>query len=244
VRVSAIRAGHERRIAALDFACLLDDVDRVRWFAEQLRVARTPDAAAWLTGPWLGLERDVASELRAQIGIPIGETTSLPGGVAGARFERARDRLFEQLGLRSILGRGDRVEPRTSGVRVIASSAGGAEPEVLEADAVIVATGGLVGGGLSAVAAELVPGAVAFEPSIDLPGAELAIGDALDAVLGCDVGADFQLLERVGIRTDGPAVRGLARVFAAGDVRHGLGRTVFAALQSGIDAADAALERG
>jgi anaerobic glycerol-3-phosphate dehydrogenase len=242
VRVSAIRAGHERRIAALDFACLLDDADRLRWFAEQLRVARPPEARAWLAGPWLGLERDAGAELRAQIGIPIGETTSLPGGVAGARFERARDRLFEQLGLRVVPGRAERLEPHADGVRMTWSGAEARDsPDPLQADAVIVATGGLVGGGLSAVSAELVPGAVAFQLSIDLPGAEVAIAAALDAVLGCDVGADFQLLERVGIRTDGARVRGLTRVFAAGDVRHGPARTVLAALQSGIDAADAAL---
>lgn len=235
VRVSAIRAGHERRYPATDFARLFDDPERARWLGEQLESSRTAETAAWLTGPWLGLERDVPSEIAARAGVAVGETTSLPGGVAGARFEVARDRLFAALGVTVVRARAERLTPTSEGVRISTSS------ETVSADVTILALGGLIGGGVRATSGEFVLGAIAFELSLEVPGVEIALTTDLDASVGCDIGERFELLNRVGIRMDGPRVRGLPRTFAAGDVCNGGAHTVLGAVDSGIAAADAAL---
>jgi thioredoxin reductase len=171
----------------------------------------------------------------ARAGLPVGETTSLPGGVAGARFEVARDRLFAAGGVTVVRALAERLTPTSDGVRITTSG------DTISADVAILALGGVVGGGVRAVSAELVPGAIAFELSLEVPGVELALTNDLDATQGCDIGERFELLHRVGIRMDGPRVRGLTRTFAAGDVCNGGAHTVLGAVDSGIAAADAAL---
>jgi hypothetical protein len=95
VPVRLLRTGHERRIAPYDLAALHDEPSRRAALAEALRAA-SAGVDAWLLGPWLGLEPSTVRELRALCPLPLGESTSLMGGAAGARFELSRDRLFAE----------------------------------------------------------------------------------------------------------------------------------------------------
>src|SRR5690606_14615292 len=95
--VPLLRHGYERRIALHDFAALHDGDERRRWLCERLAGAARPDA--WLLGPWLGIDPGTAPALERELGVPIGETTSPPGGPAGARFARARNALFDKHGV-------------------------------------------------------------------------------------------------------------------------------------------------
>ena len=91
VPVRGLSDGAERRISPHDFARRFDDPVRLVALSHALRSAE-PEAAAWLLGPWLGVESEAASQLAAQLSRPVGETSSAPGGAAGARFEARRGR--------------------------------------------------------------------------------------------------------------------------------------------------------
>lgn len=211
-----LEKSHQRRTSSFDFAASFERAERPAWLAEVLKAHAGPDA--WLFGPWLGLRRPLAAELSASVGVPVGEVTSPPGGVAGARFEARRDALLAAWGLEAVSEPAARVAARGTAVSVTLVS--GAE---LLGDTLVVASGGFVSGAL-----ELRGALSGAEPA----GFELAI-DGLPAVqvrgeLGCPVSSLFgvdlasrgrRLLERVGLAvTAEGAVVGAPRVFAAGDV--------------------------
>src|SRR5262249_52436248 len=69
VPLRLLRTGHERRIAPYDFAALHDDEARRRSLAEAIEAA--PGVAdAWLFGPWLGLDPNTVTALRAVVPLP------------------------------------------------------------------------------------------------------------------------------------------------------------------------------
>ena len=240
VPVPLLQNGFERRISGYDFAALHDDPDRAQALLSALGQSPiTPDA--WLFGPWLGVGRPVARVLSQALGVPVGETTSALGGSAGARFEAARDHLFERIarverrrviGMQA-LGRGLRLEFPGLGIR--------------DLDAVVLATGGVAAGGVALARSFERRGGTGFRLSLVAPIALELDGEVLEGVSSLS-GIDFvdrglEALLRVGISAgaDG-AVRANPGVFAAGDALAGRPRTALVAALSGLVAARSALD--
>jgi glycerol-3-phosphate dehydrogenase subunit B len=249
VFVSALRRGHERRITGHDFAALHDDPERIDALAKLLdELGGGYDG--WLVGPWLGTVPSTASRLRSSVKLPVGETTSFVGGPAGARFESARDALFLSHTIESRRGRVTAIEAR--GERWAVRFAGAEDENVveeLEAQAVVLATGGVAAGGIE----------LAWVPEHGVHGFRLPFeapvllsldgepGDSGGSLYGVSLETrGLGLLERVGVYADatGTAFRGgvsNAGLLVAGDALAARPRTVFEALRSGIQAGRGAL---
>jgi glycerol-3-phosphate dehydrogenase subunit B len=249
--VGLLRHAEEAWLCDRDFAARLDDPARVEWTVTQMaRVVG--DHAAVLCGPWLGLSGGVASELSSRLGRPVGETLS--GDVAGARFERARERLLGSDRLSVVPGWATRTDGRSVELE---------SGERLPAAAVVLAAGGLVGGGivlLDPAPSAWIGGAAArmsgLSAAIESQAAVGARGGAL-APSGSAFGPSFETLawtggrlvapfEGTGLLADadgaaldreGRAARGL---FVAGAIVAGRPRTVLEAVRSGLRAARAA----
>ncbi len=239
VRVRALQNTFERRISAYDFAVLHDAPERVEALVAALgKSEERPDA--WLFGPWLGLERALARELSEQLGVPVGETTSAPGGAAGARFERARDSLLEQSAVAK-RARVTKVEPRGRRYRVETATG-----EVEEFAAVVLATGGVAAGGVALERSFERRGGTGFRLSFEAPVAIALSGEIVEGVSSL---ANMDFVERglgalleIGIAADEKgAARGAAGLFVAGDALAGRPRTALIAAESGIGAAERAL---
>ncbi|HKQ69942.1 MAG TPA: hypothetical protein VJT73_11415, partial [Polyangiaceae bacterium] len=245
VPLDLFRTKDELYFEDVELALLHDEPSRADWLIDRLREnQRLEGANAIVMGPWLGVGSDVAVRLARAVGRPIGEALSAPGGPAGARFERARDALFARLGTPRHAGRVTAL--RADGLRgaevVLASG------EVVVADAVVVATGGLVGGGLAWSRAGFVlsfacSGALAQRHAVldrgaSGPGTPFA---PLAWVVGSRAG-----FERVGLWIDelarlrGPDGRPLHALYAAGDAVADAPRTLGAAIGSGVRAGLAA----
>jgi glycerol-3-phosphate dehydrogenase subunit B len=256
VPVSGVFDPGEVSASPYDLAALHDEPSRMARLAECLRQSSVaPDA--WLLGPWLGAAPGGADALSTALGKPCGETTSPPGGPAGARFDASRDALLANVGVQL---RHERVRSiETRGRRfLVAGSGGGLTANDAGFDAIILAIGGVAGGGIQlrdalddedavAVAAGIVQHG-AFRPSVRAPVVIGLSGRALERASserGFDVAAmGIGALERVGILTDGAVARGASGVFAAGDSVADLPRTTLAAARSGIVAARAAIAAG
>jgi glycine/D-amino acid oxidase-like deaminating enzyme len=222
-----------RRVSPFDFASSFERAERPAWLSEVLKHHAGPDA--WLFGPWLGVKRELQRELTASVGVPVGEVTSPPGGVAGARFEGRRDLFLRSLGV-------DVVVERALGVRQapgsIALSLDGRE---LTADVVVLAAGGFVSGAIRLSGALSGAEPAGFElaltglPPIQARGEPVG---PVSSLFGVDLAArGRQLLEHVGLATSGQgAVRGTLRVFAAGDLLGPEPPSVGHALLSGLEA--------
>lgn len=237
VRVDALLEGAERRIAIYDLAQRFDDVARLSTLAQRMREA-DPNAAAWLTPPLLGVRNEAASQLAALLSRPVGETSSAPGGVAGARFELRRAELLERLGVRTLVGRVERVRAEGSVLRVQLGSG-----DSLLARSVVLALGGVASGGVVLRSQHGQP--LAFELSLEADVSLRLDAELLDA--GSSVwGPSFArkglaLLERVGLHVDaGCRASSASALFAAGDVIADRPRTVLDALASGTKAGLAA----
>jgi glycerol-3-phosphate dehydrogenase subunit B len=239
-RVHALKKGFERRISGYDFAALHDAPERVASLLSALRESEvTPDA--WLFGPWLGIERDVAAELSQALGVPVGETTSAVGGSAGARFENGRDRLLSRVS--------DVTRTRLTG---IAASGSGYRLELSarepsEFSAVVLATGGIAAGGVALERSFERRGGTGFKLSFAAPVALELDAEVLEGVSSLSsidfVDRGLGALLKVGIatRADGSA-RNQPGLFVAGDAIAGRARTALIAARSGIVAARAALD--
>jgi anaerobic glycerol-3-phosphate dehydrogenase len=241
VRVDLLRREQERRYTHHDFAALHDSAERIEWLAERLgRASLSHDA--WLLGPWLGLEPGAIAHLRLALLRPVGETTSLPGGAAGDRFRHARDQLLAQAGVRVMRARVCRLCLEEGIWRAELEAP---ETRTLEASALVVAVGGLVSGGIELAPPESM--GPAFRLSLSLPIALGLDGRELDTV--CTLHGPVLdrlgpgVLDRVGVLTEGSAVRGARQLFAAGACMADRPRTVLEAAESGIAAARAALRR-
>jgi glycerol-3-phosphate dehydrogenase subunit B len=253
VDAAVLRYDDERRVADGDLALRHDGEGRRAWLVERLREARRahPDAGAVLLGPWLGASAPRAAALTEALGLPVGEALAGAGSPAGMRFEAAREALLAAIG---VTRRRGRVEAARRGDPRLAVSVAGVE-EPLMADAVVLAIGGLTGGGLvyappeHGAGADLAPGGrVPFALSVRAPvvlslggSGRLEIvasmhGPALDATAWPQDGRPG-VLETVGVRCEGAQAG--EGIFAAGDVVAGRPRTLLAAVAAGIAAAAA-----
>jgi hypothetical protein len=243
-RVDLLQNDSEKRRTSYDFALLHDDPKRAAYMAERLRAAKV-SCDAWLLGPWLGVAPGAAEIVRERVGMPCGETTSEPGDAAGARFDAARDELLASVGARVERRRVMALDARQNGVALqIEKRDGSAEEQLF--DRVILAIGGVVGGGVVLEDPALTRhSGGSFGLSLDAPVLLSLDGRTLDRVSSLH-GVDIQargigVLERVGIATREGVVVELASVFAAGDVVADRPRTVLEAVRAGINAARAAV---
>ena len=114
-------------------------------------------------------------------------------------------------------------------------------------DAVIVATGGLVGAGIVLDGGLEPSGPPGFRSSVD---ADLQIGrdgrllDHVSSIHGMTLGrAGMRGLEHIGILAEGPVARGGSSLLVAGDCVADRPRTALSAVRQGIAAARRALSR-
>jgi glycerol-3-phosphate dehydrogenase subunit B len=226
-----------------------DALDLARKFED--RLWREEIARAWkpnLTGvkrlglpAVLGLAAStaVAEDLQEQLGVPVFEIPTLPPSVPGLRLERIlRSALLEAGGQilegPHVIGR---VEGRSDGRRVsgvVSQTPGG--PRVLTADAVLLATGGILHGGLVAMQDGRVQESVFDLPVIHNPEREL--WTAASALQGQPF-ARFGLAVDEHMRplgADGLPV--FENLFAAGGILAGADRTQEGSRQ-GVDLATA-----
>jgi len=235
-----LQHGFERRISGYDFAALHDAPARAEALQSALRASKS-GAEAWLFGPWLGIERPLAEELSSVLAVPVGETTSAPGGASGARFEHARDRL---LGGIAEVARGSLISLERSGGEYTLQVRDRA-PERFPV--VVLATGGVAAGGVALERSFERRGGTGFRLSFSAAIALELDGEVVEGVSSL-ANLDFAVrgldaLLRVGIasQADG-SVRGNPGLFVAGDAIAGRARTALIAADSGIRSARAALE--
>lgn len=254
----------EDRFSDVDLAASHDDPARLAWLAARLReaIARTAiQPVAILLGPWLGVESPRAAALESAVGIRIGEALTGVGGPAGMRFVRARDRLLAGAGVLCEAGRVEdvRLDDDDAGRPTVAIEGEDGGPRVV--DRVVLACGGLSGGGVvhdpldrhagadmperwapafrlsfavSAREDDEVPCFVSGGRRIGVTGS--MFGPALDQAAWPSPGRPG-LLESIGIAC---TVDGLCgpRLAAAGDVVADRPRTVLAAVSSGLRAGE------
>lgn len=238
--VTELLHGVERRIAPYDLASRLDDEARATALGESLGSVGT-GVEAFLTGPLLGLRGDLPERLEASLRRPVGETTSLPGGAAGARFEARSRALIARRSIELLPGRVIRVEAGPGGYRVELE---GSAPRV--ASAVVLALGGVGAGGIVMGGSTTDRSLRPFRLSLDAP-VELSLdGEVLDST-GSLAGPSLEnlglgALERVGIACDGVRVDDRPGLFVCGDAAAARARTVLQALSSGVLAGRLAAE--
>lgn len=242
----------EDRIAAAELASRHDDPARLGWLGERLRemLARHGHADAVLLGPWLGADRPRSGALSELAGVRVGEILGGVGSAAGLRFEAARLRMLSSVGVTLEPCRATAVRRVEDGFEVALD---GAEPAA--SDAVVLALGGLVSGGVRFDPPEQSAGLdmaaaarCSFQLSLSAPvrlqvdGRALDVGSSINGPaldqLAWPSDADPGYLELVGVACDGEQCG--ERLFAAGDVVADRPRTLLQAVHSGIRAGAAA----
>jgi glycerol-3-phosphate dehydrogenase subunit B len=135
----------ERAMSHAELAARHDDPTRLARAAERIRAALAEggEFSAVLLPPWLGVSAPRARELSALVGIPCGEALVAIDGPAGLRFEHARDRWLQNASIPALKDRATRVRTTESCCTVELAGA-----DALEADAVVLATGGVLAGGI------------------------------------------------------------------------------------------------
>lgn len=261
VAANLLARTEEHAFGDVDLAARHDDPARLAWLADRLREALATAGgavAAVVLPPWLGVERERATELSALVGVPCGEALGGVGGPSGLRFERARDRAFAVAGVTVVAGRAVRIGFTDGAWRVELAGADGA---ALACDAVVLASGGFIGGGL-----EYTPAGATFAnalPDTPRPLVRLTCdapvrlgirGRPLEDASSLFGGApethawpyrDPSLLEQAGVLLDEEALGGQAAgappgLHVAGEVTAGDPRTWLAALALGVWAGRAA----
>ncbi len=255
IDATVLRLADERMVPDADFASRHDEPARLEWLSDRLREAiaraRRP-IRALLLPPCLGSATSRAGELSEMVHVPCGEVTAMPGGPAGLRFEGARDRALATARITMIAGRAVSVAHVSDRWRVEL------EGGTLEADAVVLATGGLVGGGLAYEPSDAMPGSVlpaaarvAFRSTVEAPVRIGARGRPLD-LPGTLFGlppesiawpfARDALMDRVGVLSDasGRVASGVQGLLAAGEVVADRPRSWLSALEGGARAGTAA----
>lgn len=236
VAVKGILDPSEARFSAFDVARLHDAPERLARLAECLRRADA-GADAWLVGPWLGTTVGAAETVRKAMGRAVGETTSPPGGPAGARFEGSRDALLSSIGVPVRAERVEAIARRGEHWQVRVAPSDTRHGLELDADAVILATGGVAAGGIALTGWGSSDGPLNL--SLRAPVRLGMSGRMLEpsARSGPDwVALGIPALEQLGILADGVRVAGFGGLFAVGDGIADRPRTVLEAVRSGIEA--------
>lgn len=254
---TVMRLSDERVLPDADFAARHDDEDRLGWLAERLRDALSHSGralSALVLPPALGVERARAEALSKRVGMPCGEAIGMPGGPSGLRFERGRDRALSSAGVVRVRARATKIDRAGSRWSVVTDGA-----DTHEGDAVVLATGGLIGGGFEYAPSETMlasvlppraraPIRLAIEAplSIGSRGRPLELPGSLFGIppesLSWPFAADA-LFDRAGLLVDenGAATEtGGLGLFAAGEITADEPRTWLAALWSGLRAGAAA----
>jgi hypothetical protein len=247
----------EHELPDADMAVLHDEPERLAWLAARLAAAIGGNKPiAILLPPWLGVEQSRAKTLTAQLSLPCGETVTGLAGPSGLRFERARDRALAAAGVE-----------RSSGRVVGLTCEEGSWSAKLESgetlgpvDAVVLAVGGLVGGGLdycpsgAVLATELPPApGPLLRATIDAPLVVGMRGLPLETPASLFGAApeshawpfvEDSVLEHAGVLADRDGrVRGApSGLFAAGDFVADRARTWLEALSVGTRAGATATE--
>jgi glycerol-3-phosphate dehydrogenase subunit B len=226
------RFSDERAIRDADIAARHDEDARLSWLADRLREFLSRAAyVAVILPPWLGVDRARAADLTRLLGLPCGEAVAGLAGPAGLRFDRARKRAFAAAGVETIDTWATRLHFSAGTWRVELE-----DGEPLEAAAVVLATGGLVGGGLAyepsgSILASALPSHArpTFRSTIDAPvtiGAHARPLDLPGSLFGVQpealawpFAAD-PLLERAGVlaSVDMRALQAPAGLFACGEL--------------------------
>lgn len=240
----------ERYVGDAELASRHDDPARLSWLAGELRKleSRFGSSIAVLLGPWLGASAPRAAALSSEVGFPVGEALSGPPGPAGMRFESARNTLLADRKIELVRDRVTALQ-RDRGAPLVDL----AESPSLRASTVVLAIGGLVGGGIT------------FDPPDHAGGAEGAASVHAPFRLGLDVELDRPFsrltgslvgpvldtnawptrdresaLERVGLDARDGSHPVALDVYAAGDVVSSRPRTILDAIATGIRAGLAA----
>ncbi len=177
----------------------------------------------------------------------------MPGGPSGLRFERARDRALTSIGVECMRARATAVEHSGDAWRVSTE-----EGTMLEAHAVVFATGGMLGGGLEYAPPQIIDASAL--PPFSRPPLRLSIGAPL--VLGMQ-GRPLELpsslfgleperiawpfvrdglLDRAGVLVDadGAGLGPAQNLYAAGELVADIPRAWLACLASGVRAGGSA----
>ncbi len=240
----------ERAMTFAELAARHDDDARLSWLGAALAeaLARAGEATAIILPPILGADRSRAADLSKRLGKPCGEAIAPFSSPSGRRFEAARDRALSRAAVTTITGWCTRIaHDQVATVEL-------EEGDALEADAVILATGGLLGGGIvytpsDSILATAVPPYPrrVFACSVDAPvvighdGKEMLILGSMFGLSAEQSAWPFvrdPLMERIGVITEGS--RASEGIYAAGDVVADRPRNWLAALMSGVRAANAA----
>ena len=247
-QITRFRDEHSLRDA--EIAARHDEAARLAWLAERLSEVKNQGAfLGMMLPPWLGIDRPLAGEVSRKLGVPCGEAVVGLSGPSGARFLRARDRALGAAGIETIAGWVKRVEREADHWTVELE-----DGTVHEAAAVILAGGGLIGGGLryepsAAILASAVPpfSRLTFRATIDAPvtiGAHRRPLDLPGSLFGAAPESlawpftNDPLLERAGVLIgDDARVTGApAGLFACGDLVADRPRAWLDALASGVRA--------
>jgi len=251
-----VRHVDERLLPDADFAMRHDHDARLGWLADRLRdaLARAGHGIRALVLPsCLGVERPRARALSELVGVRCGEVIALPGGPSGLRFEAARDRAFAAAGIDRVRGRATSVARNGDGWRVATEASD--DGASLESDAVVLAMGSLVGGGIeyapaeSIVASALPPFARRpFRLAVDAPlvlgahGRPLELPSTLFGSAPESITWPWTrdaLMDRVGVLADADG-RTESGLFVAGDLRADRPRAWLDVLATGVEAGAAA----
>ncbi|AKT36235.1 FAD-dependent oxidoreductase [Chondromyces crocatus] len=256
IDVPVLRFEDERRIADADLAVRHDHQDRRAWLAAGLRHALTQHGAvaAFLLGPWLGTRPGHAQEITREVGVPVGEALSGANSPAGLRFEISRDTQLTSVGVERVRRR---VREVTAGSSRSSGHTAGFDVRLegldapLHADAVVLATGGVLGGGVlytppeHGAGPDMPPGgrlpfALSFAAPVQLGDGHGPLevvsslfGPALDAI-GWPSKDRQGLLEAVGVLCQG--VHAAPRLLVAGDAIAARPRTLLEAAATGLRA--------
>jgi glycerol-3-phosphate dehydrogenase subunit B len=227
-----------------ELAARSDDPAWAGALGEALRTAGDGEAPL-LCGPWLGLLPSSVQSVRDAARRPVGEVLSAPGGPAGFRFEAARDAWLARSAVRALRGTILELAGTPRGFDVSLATPGTRERLEPPPTEVILATGGVAGGGIR-FRSEDFPAhggadARSFSLSLEVPltlrlsGREVTLESGL-------LGADLQALgrgalEQVGVLTDEAQLTALPGVYAAGDLVADRPRAALEAIYAGIAAA-------
>jgi glycerol-3-phosphate dehydrogenase subunit B len=256
IDAAVMRYADERALPDADFAMRHDEEARLGWLADRLRdaLSRTGDGIrALVLPPCLGVDRPRGSMLSALVEVRCGEAIALPGGPSGLRFEKARDRALAIAGVERVQGRATSVARNGHGWRIAA-----ADGPPWESEGVVLAVGGLIGGGIeyapaeSMVASALPPFARRpFRLTVNAPltlgahGCPLELPGTLFGVAPESIAwplARDALMDRVGVLADADG-RTESGLFVAGDFRADRPRAWLDVLATGV-AAGVAATRG